>query len=289
MAPELNFVALPNGVGLFFAEQGDPEGVPVVLLHGVTDSWRSFEGVMAHLPPSLRAIAVTLRGHGASDRPETGYAPADFAADVASLLDCLGIARAVVVGHSMGSYVAQRFAFDYPDRTLGLVLAGSFGSISGSEAAKEYWEEVVSKLEDPIPTLVAVDFQRSTIARHVDADFFAMAVRESLSVPARVWRDSFRGFMENGHTELLAEIEAPTLVVWGDADAFFPESQQHELLASIPDSRLSVWEGAGHALHWEEPERFAAEVAAFARELESRRRPPADLASGRPSGALLGV
>ena len=66
-------VELPGRARLAYAEQGDPLGIPVLLLHGATDSWRSFERVLPHLPDSIRAIAVTQRGHGESSRPEGGY------------------------------------------------------------------------------------------------------------------------------------------------------------------------------------------------------------------------
>ena len=66
-------IALSTGVTLPYVEQGDPAGVPVLLLHGYTDSWRSFEDTLAHLPDSIHAIALTQRGHGDADRPATGY------------------------------------------------------------------------------------------------------------------------------------------------------------------------------------------------------------------------
>lgn len=64
---------------------GGRSGTPVIALHGVTDSWRSFEPVLPCLPSELRVIALTQRGHGASDKPAGGYRTADFAADVAAI------------------------------------------------------------------------------------------------------------------------------------------------------------------------------------------------------------
>src|SRR3712207_1254388 len=97
---EIKTVELPNRVRLEYAEQGDPSGVPVVLLHGITDSWRSFERVLPHLPPSIHAFALSQRGHGDSDRPASGYRPRDFAADLGAFVDALGLGPVVVAGHS---------------------------------------------------------------------------------------------------------------------------------------------------------------------------------------------
>lgn len=93
-------VALSTGVTLPYVEQGDRSGVPVVLFHGPTDSWRSFELLLAQLPASLRAFAVSQRGHGDADRPEAGYRPQDFADDVVAFMDAVGLEAAVLAGHS---------------------------------------------------------------------------------------------------------------------------------------------------------------------------------------------
>ncbi len=256
-------IDLPGRVALEAVLQGSPAGYPVVFLHGATDSWRSFEPVLPQLPASIRAIALSQRGHGDSGRPDGDYDPSDFAADVAAVLDRLGIERAVIAGHSMGSHVAQRFAIDHPDRTAGLVLAGAFYRFATNAVVTEYWDTVVSTLADPIGRSVAVEFQASTLARPVPPAFFDMVLRESLKVPARVWRDAFEGLLKVDHADRLGSIDVPTLIIWGDQDAFCPRADQDALLAAIADSRLVVYAGAGHALHWEEPVRYAADVAAF--------------------------
>ena len=88
-------------------------------------------------------------------------------------------------------------------------------------------------------------------------------VRESLKVPARVWRAVFQSFLEDDFSADLGKITAPTLIVWGDRDAFVGRKDQEALTAAIPGSRLLAYEGTGHALHWEEPERFARDLAGF--------------------------
>ena len=247
---------------LEYVENGDRAGVPVILLHGVTDSWRSFERVLPHLPPSLRAFAVSQRGHGDSGRP-TGYRTRDFAADVAAFVDVLGLGSVVVAGHSMGSTNAMRFAIDYPERTRGLVLVAAFASYRNNPEASALWESAVSRLADPVDPAFVREFQESTLARPVPPALVDTAVRESLKVPARVWRAAFEGFFEDDFIGELDRIAAPTLIVWGERDSLCRRADQDALRAGIRGSRLLTYEQAGHALHWEEPARFAADLTAF--------------------------
>lgn len=260
-----------DGLDLPWAECGDATGLPVVLLHGYTDSWRSFEPVLPHFPASIRAILPTQRGHGDAGRPEVGYRLQDFAGDLAALLDALGIGTAVIVGHSMGSAVAQRFALDHAERVAGLVLAGSFATARGNPGVEELWADTVAGLSDPVDPSFVRAFQVETLARPVPEPLLDMVVAESLKVPARVWRAALAGLMEADHSAELRRIDRPTLVVWGDRDGFFPRADQNALLEALPRAQLLVYEGAGHGLHWEEPERFARNVAAFAEAVSAHR------------------
>src|SRR5699024_8856674 len=170
--------------------QGAPAGVSVLLLHGLSDSWHSFERVLPHPPESIHAFAITQRGHGDSSRPKEGYRPHDFAMDVAAFMDALELEAAVVVGHSVGSAVAQRFAIDYPGRTRGLVLAGSAVSYDDNPVVQQLWDNVISKMEDPVDPGFAREFQKSTLAQPVPDWFLETIVQESLKVPARVWKST---------------------------------------------------------------------------------------------------
>ncbi len=261
-------VELSSGVTLRYVEQGDARGVPVLFLHGFTDSWRSFEPVLPHLPAWMRAVALTQRGHGDADRPARGYRTRDFAGDVTNVVDALGMAPAVVVGHSMGSTNAARFAIDHPERTRGLVLAAFFADYRSNPVVTDFWTSGVSGLADPIDPTFVREFQESTLARPVPPAFVDAVVNESLKVPARVWRAAFEGFLEDDVGPELKRITVPTLVVWGAQDRFVTRVDQDALVAAVPGSRLVVYERAGHALHWEEPERFASDVIGFVRGLE---------------------
>ena len=248
-----------------YVEQGDVTGIPVLMLHGVTDSWRSFEGVLPHLPDDIRAIAATQRGHGEAPKPDGEYRIDEMAADAVALLDELEIDRAVVVGHSMGSWVTQRFAIDHPERLLGVVLAGSFTPAVARDPALAAELRGLGEVPDPITYRYALEWQESTIARPIDADQMDVFVRESLKMPAWIWTAAFNGFAEIDQREDLTDVNVPALLVWGELDAFIPRETQDELLETLSDSRLEVYGGVGHAVHWEQPLRFARDVAAFSR------------------------
>ena len=260
-------VELSNGLSLPYVEQGDPSGVPLVLLHAIADSWRSFERVLPRLPSSIRALAPTQRGHGDASRPEGGYRSRDFASDLARFMDALRIEAAVIAGGSSGGLVAQRIAIDYPERVLGLVLLGSPLTLRGKPGVQEAWDSTVSKLSDPMDPIFVREFVDGVLAQPVPQEFLEMMVQENLKAPAFVWQATFAGLMQDDFSQELGRIKAPTLIVWGDRDAILPRSDQERLAALIPRARLVVYPGAGHVFYWEEPERTASDLAAFVERL----------------------
>jgi pimeloyl-ACP methyl ester carboxylesterase len=251
---------LRSTVHLPFLVQGDPAWPPVVLLHGLSDSWRSFEPVLPYLM-SLRSIAVTQRGHGDAPKPDEGYDIEQLAADVAGVLDDAGVSRAVVVGHSMGSLVAARMAVDHADRVSGLVLMGAKPTFDVPELQGLF--EAVATFEDPVDPGFIREFQESTVVRAVPPSIIDVAVAESRKLPARVWRALAAEGLRADNTADLGRIEAPTLLIHGEQDAYVTREDQDVFLREIPDARLRVYEGTGHAMHWEDPARVAHDLMSF--------------------------
>ncbi len=138
-------VSLP-GDGVTLAGSRWPgKGTPVLLLHGLASQRRFWDMVV----PQLGGPVVTLdaRGHGASDKPDSGYALADVVADIPPALDALGLSRVVVVGHSWGGAVALHLAAHHPERVLAVVaIDGGFSRpvTSGGDRA-----EVRQRLQPP--------------------------------------------------------------------------------------------------------------------------------------------
>jgi pimeloyl-ACP methyl ester carboxylesterase len=267
MTSVIKSIELSTGVRLPYVEHGNRSGVPVVMLHGYSDSWRSFELLLAQLPASVHAYALTQRGHGDADRPGSGYRPEDYAADVLAFMDAVGLEAAVIAGHSGGSYTAQRFALDHPDRTLGVVLVGAFRAFHDNPGVLEL-RQAVSQLTDPVDPEFVREFQESCVARPVPAGFLEAIIAESRKLPARVWKAYLHGLLEADVPTESGTITAPTLILWGDRDAFCPRSDQDALLAAIPGSQLVTYHGTGHCPHWEQTERTATDIAAFARRVD---------------------
>jgi non-heme chloroperoxidase len=259
----MNALSTKKEITLDYVTQGRRHGVPVVLLHGFTDSRRSFDRALARMPGSIFAVAISQRGHGDSDRPEDGYAVSDFSADVAAVLDELDLENAIIVGHCMGATVAQRFALDYPERTRRLALAGSFFTIANHAGVLEFWE-TVAKLTDPVDPEIVRDFQMSTIKRAVPESFLEIVIRESLKLPARVWKKTLRALLDTDFTAELGKIRVPTMLLWGERDDFAGREEQDRLLDAIPGSRLKIYTGIGHSPHWEDPTEFVMDLIDFA-------------------------
>ena len=260
-------VPLASGVTLSCAVQGDGDGPALLLVPGPTDSWRSYGPVLDRLPASVRAIAVSPRGHGDTDKPETGYRVEDLAADVVPLLDALHIGSAVVAGHSGSCLVARRVALDHPDRVAGLVLEASPTTLRGHPGLEQLVESVISMLEDPIDPDFARSFLTDTSSDAITPGFVEELIAELLKVPARAWQEMFASLQTYDDMRQLERIDVPTLLVWGDADGLVTRAMQDALVDRICAAELRVYEGVGHTPRWEDPARFASDVVTFVESL----------------------
>ena len=263
-------VTLESGLTLSYAEQGMESGPAVVLLPGPTDSWRSYEPVLDVLPHWIRAIAVSMRGHGDSDKPDSGYRVEDFARDVVEFLNVLEIDRAVLVGHSGSCLVARRVSLDHPARIAGLILEASPTNLC-TDAALEFVSSVVAGLADPIDPDFARSFVENTSSENVAPEVVDMLVADILKVPARVWHAMFSGLLDYDDTSELTRVAAPTLLIWGDDDALVPREMQEVLTDRIPHAELIVYPAVGHTPRWADPKRFSEDVAAFVERLQAGR------------------
>jgi pimeloyl-ACP methyl ester carboxylesterase len=270
MVPTLNAVELPTGVRLPYVEQGDERGTPVIFLHGYPDSWFAVSTMLPYLPLSLRVIAPTQRGWGDASRPAHGYTMDDYATDALAFMDALGIKKAVVAGHSMGSLIAQRVAIRQPERVLGLVLIGSVSSFREHPDLLEV-QQFLQTIDDPVDPEFVHEFQSGMFIHEPALGLLDSLIAESMKAPAGTWRAAMQGILSFDSSAELSRITAPTVIVWGDQDTLCSRSEQEALLAGIPNSRLSVYRGEGHVVNWEKPEAVAAELVDLAGRVQRRQ------------------
>lgn len=263
--PKLRFASTVLGTGpkVHYAEQGHPDGEAIVLVHGWPHSWYSFSPVLAMLPARYHAVAFDQRGFGNSERPACCYGIDDLAADLVVFLDAVGLRRASLVGHSLGSFIARRVAETRPERVARLALISS--AVTAANKVLVAAQASLRTLQNPVPPEVARQFQASTAYRPLPEAFLERLVAESRKLPARLWREVLDGVLAFDDAADLDRITAPTLVIWGEHDARFPREEQERLVAAIPDARLLVYPQTGHSPNWERPERVARDLDAFMR------------------------
>jgi len=257
-------VDLDTGVSLAFVEQGDRSGRPVLLLHPWGESLRCFDRLAPLLPASFHVLAVDQRGHGDADKPADGYGLESLGKDVEAFMDAVGLPSAVLAGSSSGGYVAQQVAMRSPDRVDGLVLIGSPRSLRGRP---EFADEV-ERLTDPVDAAWVRGFLEAFPLLHDVPEWYVEdRVSEACRIPAEVWQASLAGLATSAAPIETGPISAPTLILWGDRDGLLAPEGQQALAAAIPGARLLVYEGVGHLVLWEQPERVAADLAAFVQDI----------------------
>ena len=264
-------VALPNCATLAYVQLGKSGGVPVVLIHGYTDSASDWLPLLPYLSPGLRLIVPDLRGHGRSSAPECCYTRLDFAYDIKLLLDALGVAQADLVGHSLGSIVVQAFAEHWPERTRRVVLVSSTGGPRPGAPANRVlsdFEAQIASLQDPIdansPFMIAWWASPTT----VDEEFVRRKRVESAAIPARVWHAVLEQEVEpmlagSDLQRTLPRLSAPALLIWGEKDPIIDEGMRQTLRAALPRAQVKVFAGLGHNPLWEDPAGVGEVINAF--------------------------
>jgi pimeloyl-ACP methyl ester carboxylesterase/tetratricopeptide (TPR) repeat protein len=258
---QFSSLILKTGVRMHYAYKGNPSGTPVIMLHGYTDSWFSFSTVLPLLNNKYRVYILDQRGHGDSDRPTGGYAMQQFAADVIAFMDAMNIKQATIVGHSMGSFVAQHVAALAPERVNKLVLEGSATTIRNNTVLELQRE--IGTLSDQVPEKFVREFQLSTVYQPLSQEFLQSIMKQSMKIPANVWREVMAEMVAPYADVELKKIKTPTLIVWGDKETIFPRSEQDSLVSALKNSKLRVYADTGHAPHWERPEWFVKDLQDF--------------------------
>jgi pimeloyl-ACP methyl ester carboxylesterase len=264
-------VALSDGIVLAYIDMGDPAGPPVVLIHGFTDNARDWVPMLPFLSAHDRLIVVDIRGHGKSSKPECCYSRLDFAYDIKLLLDVLDIDKTDVVGHSLGSLIAQTFAEYWPQRTRRVVLISSMGGRRPTAQAaprEPGYVAAIRNLKEPVDPNSPFMIAWWDSPTPVDADFIRRERQDAAAIPLRVWLavidqslSARTAYVDLQNT--LPRLKAPTLLIWGSKDPIMDEGLRQTLRKGLPAAKVKIFEGLGHNPFWEQPASVAAVVQGF--------------------------
>lgn len=255
-------VRLDNGVTLAYVELGNPRGEPLLLLHGYTDTSRSWS-LMAPYLAKYRLLIPDQRGHGAADAPACCYSTHVYADDARQFMDALDISRATLIGHSLGSMVAITMAAEYPDRVGKIVLIGST-ALTPVRRGDWLFDNAVRVTARPDPNS---EFMRDWHPRNqptpVDPVFAEAVFQELLDVPPHVWRGVMRELADVPVGRHSADVRAPVMIISGGKDPLFPAEHHRSLVEAFPGGEAMVFPDLGHNPLWEEPEAIGRAIASF--------------------------
>jgi 3-oxoadipate enol-lactonase len=254
-----------NGGVTCFADECPRDASAILFINSLGTDFRIWDDVARSLTGRYRVLRSDKRGHGLSEMRKGPATMADFAADLADLLDRLEIARAHLVGLSIGGLIAQELYRVRPDLVVSLILSDTAHRIGTLKS----WNTRISKVETGGIEAIAdgimqVWFSRSYREKYPDAiaGWRAMLTRTPLDgylVACRAIRDA-------DLTETAKQIRVPTLCVVGDEDGSTPVALVRELSTLIPCARFEVIVGAGHLPCIEKPDVLCGLIDAHMRE-----------------------
>lgn len=267
------FVVVGSGLRVRVLECGVSTGPPVVLLHGWCCSSYSFRRNLCALTDrGCRVVVADLKGHGLSDKPDGagGYTLPAMADHAVEIMDAVGVARATLVGHSMGGAIALTVALRDPERVsrLALLAPVGFGAVSMLSVGRALTPRALTPL---LPHLVRrwsiagvlrLAYGRGAGITPDDVDeYFAPTQFPEF---ARAMRDLLHEFeWAPGNPAVLSRLAVPTLIMFGSRDRLVYRPTVEALARAIPNVALDIVEGAGHVLPEEAAERVNARLAEF--------------------------
>lgn len=257
-------VLLSTGIHMAYLEAGVPEGKPLMMIHGFTDSSRIWRMVISRLQEDFHIYAVDLRGFGQSDKPaQYVYSMPQYAEDIVAFMDAVGLPSASLLAHSMGSMIAQTVAFSAPDRVEKLVLASTMTHMHETpedlRKVEEYTELDLETMPAGEMQAAFLPFPENCADREFPEGYFSTLRMVTGKALAAAWRS----MSLTDNRNFLQFIKAPVLVFWGTEDGIFTEEYQEEVRRYLPHAQYVTLDGVAHEIPNEAPERLAERTRTF--------------------------
>jgi pimeloyl-ACP methyl ester carboxylesterase len=260
-----------NGYRVHVLDEGS--GPSIVLIHGFGGHTYSFRYLIPRLARDHRVVAVDLKGYGYSERDAgAGLSRTDQVIMLRDLFKHLEITRAVVVGHSMGGMIAQRFAAEFPGLVQALVLVATARG-NGRGGPPAFVVQLPPRLLRPmLPVVSGMAARRILELSFYDRRALTPEVEAEYLRPARI-RGSMDGLLASIRDRTrdepidLTAVRQPVLVLVGEADRIIPRTASEELQQAFPQARIAVIERAGHLLLEERPDACFEAISEFLRSL----------------------
>jgi len=246
-----------------YREEG--AGFPLVLIHGLNGDLTGWALVIPELAKHFRTLAIDVRGHGESGKPDQLYSIKEFSQDLKEFLSKMQIAQAHILGLSMGGAIAQQFALDYPQMVRALILVSTFSHVD------DLCQRAFMRLRQALATggypaffdeVVKLAFTRRYIAENPQAIADLKKKRIRTNSPAAIGRATDACLAFNLRDQI-ARIQHPTLVVSGREDVFTPIHLAEEIHKTIRNSEWKILEGVGHNLYIEKAPEMVPVVLHF--------------------------
>ncbi len=258
-----------GGVRLHVREGGNPEGPPILLIHGWSQhhlSWsKQFGGALAG---RFRLIAPDLRGHGASDKPLEAHhydCAAPWADDVRAVIRELSLDRPLLVGWSLGGWIVMDYLSLHGDAGIaGAALVGASVTAAGEgKRSAAVMATGAYSADQGVALTSVIGFLRTCFAAPLSKQDLAMMTGLNMLVPPEV-RKAARIRRDGPDATTLLASDKPVGLFWGEAEKVCTRPMFEATRAALPRASAYTYPGAGHAPFWERPEAFDADLAAFA-------------------------
>lgn len=274
-ASNMEVVSGANGVNLAVYETGNPDGPPVVFIHGFTMNHLAWElQYSGPLADEFRIIALDLRGHGGSDKPLEPEQYGDYtlwADDIDAVIRAKELDQPVLVGWSMAGVLMASYLAKHGDDDIGgVAFNGSFTGRTTSQGESVFEDELLPHLQnmaerDPKTRIDATRaFVGMLTANELDPDMLSTLFASSMMVPPEV-RGAILAMELGIPGEALTDITAPVLVIHGTEDAMIKPAAAEHIADTFPNAELHLYDGIGHTPQTEAPDRFNRDLKSFLR------------------------